>query len=71
MSPVPGHVGQFVSEALPEVPPDSAITFIVIIRELVERNPIRYWRSSSSLPKEHFALPTRDAKLPSWKQGPG
>jgi hypothetical protein len=64
---VPGQVGQFASEALPEVPPDHAITFVVVVKELVERPPIRYWRSASSLPQEQFPRPEHDQKLPSWK----
>jgi hypothetical protein len=67
LAAVAGHPGRFISEMLPEVPQDSALTFMVVVKELVERPPIRYWRSASSLPEERFPLPAHHAKLPSWK----
>ncbi|MCI0541515.1 MAG: hypothetical protein L0Z50_40470 [Verrucomicrobiales bacterium] len=66
MIPVEGKPGEFTFE-LPETPPDQMVTFLVVVRQLVKRDDIAYWRSASSLPQECFALPTHDAKLPSWR----
>lgn len=62
--------GEFESPLLPEVPPDHGITFMVVVRERVERPPLRYWRSSSSLPQEHFPLSQHDGKMLSWRETP-
>jgi len=67
MIPVKGQPGKFTFD-LPDVPPDHMATLLVVVRQLVKRNDITFWRSASGLPQEHFALPTHNAKLPSWKK---
>ena len=68
MAPVAGQPGHFESSFLPVVPAQHGITYMVIARELVERSPLSYWRSASSAPREHFALPEHRVEFPSWTE---
>lgn len=60
--------GQFELDWLPEVPPDHGLTYMVVVKELAVRDPIRFWRSASSLPDEVFPLPEHKPRMPSWKE---
>ncbi|MHB0999982.1 MAG: hypothetical protein ACYC27_12115 [Armatimonadota bacterium] len=64
MQPLPSKPGELEAEYTLDVPESHQMTYIVIIREQVERSPITYWRTASSMPKECFPLPEHQGEVP-------
>jgi hypothetical protein len=58
--------GSFVA-TLPPVPPGEQLTYVVAIRERVDRGRLSYWRGASRWPATVFAHPAATCTMPSWR----
>lgn len=67
MTPAPGSTrGTFVA-TLPPVPIGQQLTYVVAVRERVDRAPIAYWRGASQWPQVAFELPVTPCTMPRWR----